>query len=112
VGARVSVCALTTTLSTHRRRWGCASHTNRHLHLRCCTPQLTHNSYQLRFELPGGASASMPVASCLLTKTTMQGPGDDKPKVVGVCAVWCCQLRVVCVCACVCVGGGGVSCCC
>jgi hypothetical protein len=45
-------------------------------------PQLTHNSYHLSFELPGGASANMPVASCLLTKALLQGPGDDKPKVV------------------------------
>lgn len=44
--------------------------------------QLTHNSYQLRFELPGGASANLPVASCLLTKAALQGPGDEKPKVV------------------------------
>jgi hypothetical protein len=34
--------------------------------------QLTHNSYHLRFELPGGASANMPVASCLLTKASLQ----------------------------------------
>jgi cytochrome-b5 reductase len=44
--------------------------------------KLTHNSYHLRFELPGGASANMPVASCLLTKASLQGPGDDKPKVI------------------------------
>lgn len=44
--------------------------------------KLTHNSYHLSFELPGGASANMPVASCLLTKAMLQGPGDDKPKVV------------------------------
>jgi hypothetical protein len=44
--------------------------------------QLTHNSYHLSFELPSGASANMPVASCLLTKALLQGPGDDKPKVI------------------------------
>lgn len=43
--------------------------------------QITHNSYHLRFELPGGAAANMPVASCLLTKALIQGPGDEKPKV-------------------------------
>lgn len=51
-------------------------------HLPLSAPQLTHNSYHLSFELPGGASANMPVASCLLTKALLQGPGDDKPKVV------------------------------
>lgn len=50
--------------------------------LSVCLLQLTHNSYHLRFELPGGVSASMPVASCLLTKALLQGPGDDKPKVI------------------------------
>lgn len=44
--------------------------------------QITHNSYHLRFELPGGASANMPVASCLLTKASLKGPADEKPKVV------------------------------
>lgn len=44
--------------------------------------KLTHNSYHLRFELPGGATANLPVASCLLTKAALQGPGDDKPKVI------------------------------
>lgn len=44
--------------------------------------QITHNSYQLRFELPGGASADLPVASCVLTKTTLPGTADSKPQVV------------------------------
>lgn len=44
--------------------------------------KITHNSYHLRFELPGGASANMPVASCLLTKASLRGPADEKPKVV------------------------------
>jgi hypothetical protein len=30
--------------------------------------KLTHNSFSLKFELPGGAAANMPVASCLVTK--------------------------------------------
>lgn len=44
--------------------------------------KLTHNSYMLRFELPGGQPANLPVASCILTKVSMQAPGDEKPKVV------------------------------
>lgn len=44
--------------------------------------QLTHNTVSLRYELPGGAAVNLPVASCLLTKASMQSPGDDKPKVI------------------------------
>eukprot|EP00775_Hariotina_reticulata_P004445 gene4445-4700_t len=44
--------------------------------------KITHNSFSLRFELPGGQTADLPVASCILTKALIQGPGDDKPKVV------------------------------
>eukprot|EP00882_Tetradesmus_deserticola_P006758 GHRQ01007114.1.p1 GENE.GHRQ01007114.1~~GHRQ01007114.1.p1 ORF type:complete len:305 (+),score=125.66 GHRQ01007114.1:174-1088(+) len=44
--------------------------------------KLTHNSYKLRFELPGGQPANLPVASCILTKVMQQAPGDDKPKVI------------------------------
>uniref|UniRef100_A0A383W2U1 NADH-cytochrome b5 reductase n=1 Tax=Tetradesmus obliquus TaxID=3088 RepID=A0A383W2U1_TETOB len=44
--------------------------------------KLTHNSYMLRFELPDGQPANLPVASCILTKASLQGPGDEQPKVV------------------------------
>lgn len=44
--------------------------------------KLTHNSWELRFELPGQAPANLPVASCVLTKAAIQGPGDEQPKVV------------------------------
>lgn len=43
--------------------------------------RLTHNSYLLRFELPGGNT--LPVASCILAKAALPaGDGSDKPKVV------------------------------
>jgi len=60
-----------------------AHSTSQHTTSHCRTLlQITHNSYHLRFELPGGASANMPVASCLLTKASLRGPADEKPKVV------------------------------
>lgn len=45
--------------------------------------KLTHNSFELKFALPDGQQeAGLPVASCLLVKAPIQGPGDDKPKVI------------------------------
>ncbi|KIY93599.1 NADH-cytochrome b5 reductase-like protein [Monoraphidium neglectum] len=45
--------------------------------------KLTHNSFQLKFALPDSQQeVGLPVASCLLVKAPIQGPGDEKPKVV------------------------------
>ncbi|GBF97577.1 NADH-cytochrome b5 reductase [Raphidocelis subcapitata] len=45
--------------------------------------QLTHNSFELSFALPEPQQeAGLTVASCLLVKAPLQGPGDDKPKVI------------------------------
>ena len=41
--------------------------------------KLTHNTWRLKFELPPGTSAALPVASCLVTKATL--PGDAKPTI-------------------------------
>lgn len=44
--------------------------------------QLTHNTYLLRYEMPGGKTAGLSVASCLVTKAMIADAPGEAPKVV------------------------------